>query len=190
MGRPDVNPLSYWGFTMGTASSVRPLAFAALVAAVTAVGALIAINNPFTPGVPFTLQLIGVLLAGPLLGPGWGALSQVVYLLLGAIGLPVFAGGAGGAGVLFSIDGGFLWAYPLAALLMGWVAGRRGASTPRYLAAMALGILLIYLLGWLGTHVFGGAALTLGTGLAMLTFLPADVAKGLVTVAVIRRLKR
>jgi biotin transport system substrate-specific component len=174
---------------MADPSPARPLAAAALVAAVTAVGALIAIPNPFTPGVPFTLQLVGVLLAGPLLGPAWGAASQAVYLLLGAAGLPVFAGG-GGIGELFSVTGGFLWSYPVAAFLMGMVAGRRRASAGRYAVAVVAGIAAIYGLGWLGMHAFGGVPLTPKTGLALLTFLPADVLKGLVAAALARRLRR
>lgn len=175
---------------MDTAARTRRLTGAALVAAVTAVGALISIPNPLTPGVPFTLQLLGVLLAGPLLGPGWGALSQLVYLLLGVVGLPVFGGGAGGPGQLFVITGGFLWSYPLAALLMGWVTHGRRVSRGRSLTALALGILVIYGLGWLGMHAFGGVPLTAATGLALLSFLPADVVKGLVALAVARRLRR
>ena len=73
------------------------MARVALMAALTAVGAQISIPLPFTL-VPFTLQVLMVVLAGLLLGARYGALSQVVYLMLGAIGLPVFAGFTGGLG--------------------------------------------------------------------------------------------
>src|SRR5215203_1315837 len=68
---------------------------AALMAAVTAVAAQIAIPLPFSP-VPFTLQVLAVILSGLLLGPRYGALAQVVYVLVGAVGVPVFSGFSGG----------------------------------------------------------------------------------------------
>ncbi|TET40117.1 MAG: biotin transporter BioY, partial [Elusimicrobia bacterium] len=71
----------------------------ALFAALTAVGGLIAVPLPFTP-VPITLQTFFTFLAGAILGKYLGALSQIIYLLLGVIGLPVFAKGSSGIGVL------------------------------------------------------------------------------------------
>ncbi len=98
----------------------------ALMAAVTAVAAQIAV--PIFP-VPFTLQVLAVVLSGLLLGPRYGALAQAIYLLVGAIGVPVFAEFRGGLGVLLGPTGGYLLSYPLAAAIAGLAAGTVRSAT-------------------------------------------------------------
>ena len=78
---------------------LRMMVFASLFAALTAAGAYIQIPVPFSP-VPVTLQVFFVLFAGSMLKSKWGGLSMIVYTLLGIAGLPVFAGGTSGMGVL------------------------------------------------------------------------------------------
>jgi biotin transport system substrate-specific component len=92
---------------------------AALMAAVTAVAAQITI--PLFP-VPFTLQVLAVILSGLLLGVRHGALAQAVYVLVGAVGVPVFAGFTGGLGHIFGPTGGYLISYPIAAAVAGIAA--------------------------------------------------------------------
>jgi biotin transport system substrate-specific component len=75
----------------------------ALMAAVTAVAAQITV--PIEP-VPFTFQVLAVILSGLLLGPRYGALAQAIYVLVGAVGVPVFAGFRGGLGIVFGDTGG------------------------------------------------------------------------------------
>lgn len=157
------------------------MARVALMAALTAVGAQIAIPLPFTL-VPFTLQVPMVVLAGLLLGARYGALSQVVYLLLGAIGLPVFAGFTGGLGVILGPTGGYLLSYPFAAAVAGLAAGAvaratRGRAVAGGTAFGLLALVVIYALGatWLAVQ----AGLTPGAALAtgVLPFVPFDVVK-------------
>lgn len=167
---------------------VRFLAFTASLAALTAVCSLIAIPNPLLPAVPFTLQIFAVCLTGALLPPGWAFAAQFVYLLLGAMGLPVFAGGASGPAVLFSVTGGYLWGYPLAAAV---IAASRGQhpSWWRDVAASCLGIVVVYGSGVVGIRVFGRVHLTAATVLGVLSFLPWDLAKGVIAVAVATRVR-
>ena len=80
------------------------------MAAVTAVTAQITIPLPFSP-VPFTLQVLAVILSGLLIGPRYGALSQAIYVLIGAIGVPVFASFSGGLGIVLGPTGGYLLCY-------------------------------------------------------------------------------
>ena len=157
------------------------MARVALMAALTAVGAQISIPLPFTL-VPFTLQVPMVVLAGLLLGVRHGALSQVVYLMLGAIGLPVFAGFTGGLGTLLGPTGGYLVSYPFAAAVAGFAAGTvaraaRGRAVAGGTAFGLLALLIIYALGaaWLAVQ----AGLTPGAALAtgVLPFVPFDVVK-------------
>ncbi len=84
----------------------------------TAVSAQIAI--PVKP-VPFTLQTMMVLLSGALLGARNGAYSQLIYIFLGSIGLPVFANGSMGIAILAGPTGGYLLAFPAAAFLTGYL---------------------------------------------------------------------
>jgi biotin transport system substrate-specific component len=87
----------------------------------TAISAQISI--PVQP-VPFTLQTMIVLLAGAFLGAKNGAFSQLLYIFLGAIGLPIFADGAFGFARLIGPTGGYLLAFPIAAYLVGYLTGK------------------------------------------------------------------
>lgn len=125
----------------------------ALMAAVTAVSAQIVI--PFFP-VPFTLQVFAVVLAGLLLGPRYGALAMAIYLLIGAVGVPVFSEFRGGLGHLLGPTGGYLVSYPLSAAIAGLAAYatvnaiRRRALVLSFAAGTAA-LFVIYVFGmtWL-----------------------------------------
>ncbi|HUN65571.1 MAG TPA: biotin transporter BioY [Bacteroidota bacterium] len=125
--------------TAGFSAAAQIVLFAAL----TAVGAQIEI--PHVP-VPFTLQTFFVLLAGAILGPRRGAASQVLYLLCGASGLPVFSGFSGGLLRLIGPTGGYLLAFPFAAYLGGFLF-RETVSFLRAVVAMGAGALLIFIVG-------------------------------------------
>ena len=99
-------------------NKLKAKVFAALFASLTGAVAWFNIPLPFTP-VPITLQTLMVLLSGAMLGANYGGLAMIIYLLLGAIGLPVFAGGASGIGVLLGPTGGYLLSYPIAAFVVG-----------------------------------------------------------------------
>jgi biotin transport system substrate-specific component len=117
--------------------------------------ALLAVPLPGTP-VPMTLQPLAVLLVGGLLGPGLGFGSLLLYLVLGAAGLPVFTPfGAPALARLLGPTGGYLLAFPFAAALVGWVAARRRGWT---------GLVAGPLLGMLAIHAGGMLQLTALTG--------------------------
>ena len=120
-------------------------------ALLTAVGAQVEI--PHAP-VPFTLQTFFVMLAGGMLGRRDGSLSMILYLLLGAAGLPAFSSAGFGLMRLIGPTGGYLLSFPLAALLIGILLGN-ASSYWRILTAMGAGLCLIFLLGtaqlWLVT---------------------------------------
>ena len=125
----------------------REIALVGLFAALTAVGAVFSI--PLGGAVPFTLQLMFTLLAGALLGSRLGALSQLSYLLMGFVGLPVFSMRRAGIGMLFGPTGGFLVGFVLGAyvtgLLVEWAVRRRGRSGPFLtVIAMLAGALTTY----------------------------------------------
>lgn len=101
-------------------SNVYPYMLCALFAALTAVCTFINIPLPFTP-IPINLATLSVFMAGGLLGPKYGPLSQIVYIFIGAIGLPVFSNYQGGLGVLAGPTGGFLIGYIVGALVIGLI---------------------------------------------------------------------
>jgi biotin transport system substrate-specific component len=161
------------------------LALVFLFANLTAVAGRIAVNLPFSP-VPITGQTLIVLLAGAALGSRGGAASQLAYLAEGAIGLPVFAGGAAGIGVIVGPTGGYLIGFVAAAGVVGWLV-ERGAlrSALTSVAAMLAGSVVVYLFGiaWLSHFVPGGLAVLLAQG--ALPFLPGDVLKSLIAAGVV-----
>lgn len=99
-------------------SALKKMVFAALFAALTAAVSPIKIPLGFTP-VPITMQTLMVLLSGAMLGPYYGALAMILYIVVGALGLPVFAGGGSGIVALIGPTGGYLFSYPIAAFVIG-----------------------------------------------------------------------
>jgi biotin transport system substrate-specific component len=169
------------------------LARAAVVAALTGATAPVALTHPLAPGVPITLQTFWVFLAGLILGPAWAGVAFVLYLLAGALGLPVFAGAAGGVGNFLDPTGGFLVSFPVAAAVVGLVAHGTGAPgdpgeipVPRVLAAVVAGSVVIYALGAVGFSVLTATALTSAVVTVVLPFLPVAALKTVAAVAVIR----
>src|SRR5512145_86100 len=149
----------------------------------TAAAAQVSIPLPFTP-VPLTLQPMVVLLGGAALGSRLGMASQVLYLLAGIAGLPVFAASPllpQGALRLLGPTGGYLLSYPLAAFAAGALAER--GFDRRYVTsviAMAAGLAVVFTFGvlwlaWFARPVHSGLGAALGTGLY--PFLPADIIK-------------
>ena len=164
------------------------------VAALTAAAAQISVPLPFTQ-VPFTFQPMVVLLGGLALGPRLGLASQLLYLVAGIAGLPVFAASATlppGALRLMGPTGGYLMAYPLAAFLTGYLA-ERGLDR-RYLTsvlAMLAGLVVVYACGaaWLGMFARVGTSAPIGLHAALVTgvypFIAADVLKLLVAASIL-----
>lgn len=158
-----------------TESPVRGLTYAAFFGALTALGAYLII--PMVP-VPITLQTLFCGLSGALLGSYLGAMSQAVYLLLGVIGLPVFAGGKSGLGILFGPTGGYLVGFVAAAFVTGKVmALRRSPSFCWTLSAIGAGQVVLYGLGILQLSLVAKLSLEKALWVGLLPFLPGDLLK-------------
>jgi biotin transport system substrate-specific component len=175
---------------------VRDLTLAALFAALTIVGAMLRIP---VPPVPFTLQVLVVLLAGMLLGSRLGAMSQVVYLVLGIAGLPVFAAG-GGPQYVFTPGFGYVLGFIAAAATAGAIAGtpdarQSRASFARLVVAGLAGLLACYAVAlpyfyWILNSVQSvPAAASTVISRGFLVFLPWDLVKVLVAAGVARRVR-
>ena len=153
------------------------------------------VRIPFTP-VPFTLSDFAVVLVGLTLAPATAFTAMMLYLLEGALGLPVFnPGGLGGVAQLLGPTGGFLFAYPLAAFAAGWTRRKLPASFSANLLAAAAGSMLLMAAGMLmsaGAH--GVAELHLAPGvtlrLGLLPFLPGQAVKVLAAAGIFTSLRR
>ncbi len=161
----------------------------ALLAAATAVGAQLRVPLPFTP-VPIVLSNLVAVLSGFVLGPADGAVAQAVYVGVGVIGAPVFAGPQAGLTVLLGPTGGYLVWFILAAWLAGkivWEWGRKGGGAVAALAS-ACGFAVIYVTGlpWLAvvTHLSGMRLLMAG----FVPFVPGDCLKALAVAVVAPRI--
>ncbi len=171
---------------MDSSNQLRMMVYASLFAALTAVGAFIAI--PIGP-VPIVLQNMFVYLAGLLLGGRWGLASVGVYLLAGATGLPVFAGGLGGMGRFVGPTGGYLIGYLPAVYLIGTIAQRKYPRMVADVLAMICGTLVLYAFGVLWLKVVSGMSLTKTLAMGMYPFLIGDAIK-IAAAAVIARALR
>ena len=162
-----------------------------IFAAVLAVCSWIQIPGP----VPFTLQTFGVFAALGLLGGKRGTISIAVFLLLGAIGLPVFAGFKGGIGALLGATGGYLMGFLLSGLCIWFAEVRFGKSLGVFIVAMIIGLLLCYAFGtawFVAVYTRANGAISFGKALSLcvLPFLPFDAVKLALAVAVRQALKR
>lgn len=165
--------------------TARDLALVAVFAGlVAALSVLIVIPLPFSPA-PITLQTLGVMLAPSLLGWKRGTLAVGAVLVLGLAGLPLFAGGMGGIGVLARPSAGFILSWILAALIIGVLTDKTAPGS--FLKALFInvlgGILVIYAIGipWMAAVSGSGA---LAAVYAMLAFLPGDLAKAVFSAVV------
>ncbi len=150
---------------------------------IVALAARVSVPVPFSP-VPMTLQGLAVLLIGGLFGGAAAVGSMIIYLVAGAFGAPVFAGGGAGLPWLFGPTGGYLLAFPLAAMVTARVA-ERGRFTRSLLGAF-LGMLVIYAGGWAQLALLSGdaaGALTLG----VMPFVGQDLLKVFIAALVLWR---
>ena len=170
-------------------SDLKLLVFSALFAALTAAIAPFKIPLGFTP-VPITLQTLAVLLSGAILGPYYGALAMILYVVVGALGLPVFAGGGSGIGAILGPTGGYLISYFIAAFAVGKIVQMR--KEPKYIdyaVAMVAGTIIIYLLGASWGMVVTGLGVTQIIIGWVLPFIIGDTIKLLIAAYIAKTVK-
>ena len=171
---------------MNEAQQLRMTVYASLLAALTAAGAYLAI--PIGP-VPIVLQNLFILLAGLLLGSRWGSASVAVYLLAGACGLPVFAGGMGGIGRIVGPTGGYLIGYLPAVFVIGLISEKGGQQIVFDVIAMICGSLIIYILGVSWLKMVTGMTFSTALATGMYPFLLGDALKIAAAVPIAKALR-
>lgn len=161
--------------------------FAALLAAISQ------ISLPMPTGMPITIQVFGVALIGVVLGWRLGLLSAVTYILIGAVGLPVFANFRGGFGALAGLTGGYIWSWPIMAALSG-IRPRTGntrLNTLIVIGTSLLGLAAAETIGCLQWAALSGD-MTVGAvfAYAMVAFIPKDVILTVIAVVVGQPLRK
>ncbi|HEY4534995.1 MAG TPA: biotin transporter BioY [Enteractinococcus sp.] len=169
---------------MSARDIARIAVFAALTAGMGLIGA-ISVGG----AVPITLQTLGVMLAGAVLGPWRGAASMALLLLGVAVGLPLLAGGRGGIGVFMSPTAGYLIGWLVAPIVIGLIVGSRPVWWRVVVGSIVGGILVIYLFGipvqaWLTELSIGETIIT------SMVFLPGDLTKVVIATLVTMGLYR
>ena len=159
--------------------------------------ALIAICSWITIplAVPITLQTLGVCVVSGIFGTKKGTLSVLIYIILGAIGVPVFSGFKGGVGVLFGATGGYIIGFVFTALIVGIVADKTNAILWKTALAMVAGVLICYVFGtaWFAFIYAKNnepASLKAILGWCVLPFLLPDTAKIIIAALLTNRLKK
>lgn len=145
--------------------------------------------------VPFTLQTFGVFMAVGVLGGKRGSLSVLIYLLLGAVGIPVFAGFSGGMGIILGSTGGYIIGFLLSALLMWGMEKALGKKTWMLALSMVLGLLVCYAFGtiWFMTvygRTTGEIGLVTALGWCVFPFIIPDLAKIVLALLVSKRIAK
>ena len=169
------------------AKTTLRLTLSALLCALCAV--LSQIQIPIPP-VPLSLSLLGVHLSGALLGRRWAAASVGCYVLLGAVGVPVYAGFSGGVSVLFGPTGGFLLGYILCAWIVGFITQRFGFTRKTLLLSMSAGTLLCYLPGTVWFSFVSGTTLIESISVCVLPFIPGDLIKIILAASLCLRIQK
>jgi biotin transport system substrate-specific component len=167
--------------------SARDLALIASFAALIAVLGLPGSIHLFGNAVPVTLQTLGVMLAGSILGWKRGALSVLVLLVLVAAGMPLLSGGRGGLAVFAGPSAGYLVGWVLGAAVIGWLVQRRLPAYPRWWGATANivgGIGAVYLVGIPVQAAVLGTSGLVATATSAALFLPGDLVKVVIATAV------
>lgn len=160
-----------------SAFTVKETCYAGLFAAVIAIMAQISI--PMPGGVPMTMQTFAVTLAAIVLGAKLSTVSTVIYLILGAAGVPVLAGFTGGLAKFVGPTGGFLISFPLMAFVIGWGVEHRKAFPGAFVVALVAGTVLNYVVGVAMFCALTQSTLAAGITACVLPFIPTAIIKAI-----------
>ncbi len=161
-----------------SALSTKDLCMISLWTAVIAVMAQIAIPMPM--GVPMTMQTFAITLAAIVLGAKKGAIASSIYVLLGAIGLPVFANFSGGLHSVVGATGGFIISFPIMAFIIGWGVEYKDRIKGVFIVAIIMGTIINYVIGVFVFCLITGSSVMAGITACVIPFIPTAIIKGVV----------
>lgn len=166
--------------------NMKMLMLTALFAALTAVLAQIAIPIAM---IPITMTHVAIFLGASLIGPYWGMLSQVVYLLLGACGVPVYANFTGGLGHLTGVTGGYLVGYALCALVAGLIAKKTKYTYWGMAIGFTAGCVILYVFGSIWFMITMEKSLAYTMASCVFPYIPGDIVKIIISMFLVKRLQ-
>ena len=165
---------------------VKNMIYCSMFACIIVILAQVQITLPSL--VPLTLQTLGIYLTAILLKPRLALITSLVYVLMGAIGLPVFTGFSGGIGILLGPTGGYIYSFPLMALIISMVINHHTTVLFKIIA-MILGTLICYLIGTLWFMYVMQMSLVPSLIACVLPFLPGDAIKIIIAAFLSNKLK-
>jgi biotin transport system substrate-specific component len=169
--------------------TTKNIILGSLFAALTAIFSQISIPLTFTP-VPINLATVAVFIAGGLLGAKLGAISQLVYVIIGAIGVPVFANFTGGFGIVVGPTGGYIAGYIIAAIIVGVIVKKLGNSIYSYIVSMGVGIIGCYFIGTAWFMYLTQSGLIEALLMCVVPFLIGDILKIILSALLVKKLKK
>jgi biotin transport system substrate-specific component len=181
-----VNLNSKTGLRRFFSMTVKQLTAAALMAALISV--LAPLSIPLAGQVPVSLATLAVMLSGALTGSKTGTLAVLIYLLLGFIGIPVFAGWSSGAGILFGMTGGYLFGYLPLAFVTGLFCEKKETPGSLFLGMLG-GTVILYALGTVWFMKYTGMALGASLSACVIPFLPGDLVKMILVMILAPRIR-
>lgn len=168
-------------------SQVKNMTYCALFACMIAIMAQIKIALPGL--VPLTLQTLGVYIVGCVLKPKEALLSTIVYIILGAIGLPVFSGFGGGLGFLLGPTGGYIFSFPIVALVISVIVHQKENIYSKTIA-LCIGTTICYSIGTIWFMYITNNSLLTALSWCVLPFLIGDTIKIVLTIVVCNKIAK
>ncbi len=147
------------------------------------------VSIPMIP-IPVTLQTMGVFITASILGAKKGTVSIIIYILLGAIGLPVFSNFTGGFGILLSPTGGFILGFIFTTFITGFFAEHFKCNICINIIAMTLGLIACYLAGTIWYCIYAGVDFTTAVLICVVPFLIGDAVKIFIASILVTKLKK
>lgn len=171
---------------MATKDIILTGMFAAILAVISQ------ISIPMPSGVPITIQVFGVALVGVVLGWKFGLLSTLVYIFIGAIGIPVFSNFTGGLGILTGVSGGYIIAWPILAGLCGIRFNRlsKMKNTALTILLSLIGLAAVEIIGGIQWSFLSGMTLPAVFTYSMVAFVPKDILITVLAVIVGNQIRR
>lgn len=168
--------------------NTKELVIIAMFAALTAVLSQLMIPLPFTP-VPINLATLSVFIAGGLLGAVKGGISQLIYVLLGAVGVPVFAGFTGGFGIIAGPTGGYIIGYIVAAFVIGLLIAKLPKTLLGFGLCFVCGAVCYFTIGTAWFMVVTKTGLLPALSMCVFPYIPGDLLKIILAAFLVKRLR-
>ncbi len=167
---------------------IKDILLCAIFASLTAIFSIISVPLPFTP-IPINLAIISVFLSGGLLGSKLGSISQIIYVILRIIGIPLFSGISGGIGLIYSPTGGYVISYIICAGIVGLVLEKSNQSVFIYFLSMISGLIICYVFGTLWFMLITKSNFINALILCISPFIIADIFKIIISTSLLWKLK-